>query len=63
MVETGRTLPSHKVKPQRRAKQPRSLQTRSANEAEQKGDHRAGTLAWAPHMELDEAPLLSDASI
>lgn len=63
VVEIGRTLPSHKVKPQRRAKQPRGLQTRSANEAEQKGDHRARTLAWAPRMELDGAPLLNDTSI
>ena len=36
---------------------------RSANKGERRGDHRAAALAWAPRMELDRAPLLSDASI
>ena len=34
-----------------------------ANKVEQRGDHRAAALAWAPHMELNVAPLLSDAFI
>ena len=70
MVEIGKNLPSlpfppppNEVEPQRGAKQQRGLQTWFANEAEQKGDHRAAVLAWAPHMELNVAPLLSDAFI
>ena len=36
---------------------------RLATKAKQRGDHRATAPAWAPPMELDWAPLLSDASI
>ena len=39
------------------------MQTRSTNEGEKKGDHRAATPAWAPHMELDGTALPSDTSI
>ena len=63
VVEIGKTQPSQEIKPQRGAKQPKVTQTRSANEGERKGDHRAAALAWAPCMKLDGAPLLSDASI
>ena len=41
VVETGRTHPFHEVEPQKRAKESRGMQTRSANEAERRGNHRA----------------------
>ena len=63
MVEAGRTHPSQEIEPHRGAKQPRGMQTRSANEGEKRGDHRAAAPAWAPHMELDGTALPSDASI
>ena len=63
VVEIGRTHPSKEIKPQRRAKQPKGMQMRSANEGERRGDHQATAPAWAPCMELDEAPLPSDTSI
>ena len=39
------------------------MQTRSAHEADRKGEHHVTTLAWAPPLELDGSPLTSDASI
>ena len=39
------------------------MQTRSAHEADRKGEHHVAALAWAPPLELDGSPLTSDASI
>ena len=39
------------------------MQTRSAHEAKRKGEQQVTTSAWAPPLELDGAPLPSDASI
>ena len=63
MVEARRTHPSQEIESQRVAKQPRGMQTRSANEGEKRGDHRAAAPTWAPRMELDGTALPSDASI
>ena len=63
MAEVRKNHPSHEVKPQREAKQQRGLQTRSTTEVKRRDDHRAAASAWAPRMELNEAPLLSEASI
>ena len=63
MAEVRKNHPSHEVKPQREAKQQRGLQTRSTTEVKQRDDHRSAAPAWAPRMELDGAPLLSEASI
>ena len=63
MVKAGRTHPSQEIEPQRGAKQPRGMQTRSANEGEKRGDHRAAAPICAPCMELDGTALPSDTSI
>ena len=63
MVETGQIHLSQEIEPQRGAKQPRGMQTRSANEGERKSDQQAVALAWTPCMEMDGAPFLSDVSI
>ena len=39
------------------------MQTRSAIKGERRVNHRITAPIWAPHMELDGAPLPSDASI
>ena len=41
VIEIGRTHPSQEIEPQNGAKQPRDIQTRSANKGERRGDHRA----------------------
>ena len=63
MAEARKTHPSYEVEPQRGAKQHRGPQTRPATEVERKGDHRSTAPVWAPCMELDGAPLFSDAFI
>ena len=63
MAEVRKNHPSHEVKPQREAKQQRGLQTRSTTEVKWRDDHRSAAPTWAPRMELDGAPLLSEASI
>lgn len=41
VMEMGKNVPPKEVEPQRGAKQQRGLQTRSATEAERRGDHEA----------------------
>ena len=62
-METGRTHSSQEVELQRGSKQYRGMQMRSAHEAERRCEHQVATPAWAPPLELDGAPLSSDASI
>ena len=62
-MEIGKNVPPKEVEPQRGAKQQRGLQTRSATEAERRGDHETAAAVWASCMELDGALLHSDASI
>ena len=63
VMEGGKNQPPRETKPQRGAKQPRTMQTRSTTEGEKRVDHQVATPVWAPRMELDGAPLLDDASI
>lgn len=49
--------------PQRGSKHPRGMQTRSAQEADKRGELPVTTLAWAPPMELNGVPLTKEASI
>ena len=39
------------------------MQTRSAHEADKRGEHHVAAPAWAQPLELDGSPLTSDASI
>ena len=39
------------------------MQTRLAHEANRRGEHQVTALAWPPLIELNGAPLTSDASI
>ena len=43
VAKIGRAHPFYEVEPQRGAKQPSGLQTRSANEVGQRGNHRVAT--------------------
>lgn len=63
VLETGRTQSSQEVDFQRGSKHPRGMQTRSAHEADKKGEHHVAAPAWVPPLELDGSPLTSDASI
>ena len=63
VLETGRTQSSQEVDFQRGSKHPRGMQTRSAHEADKRGEHHVAAPAWAPPLKLDGSPLTSDASI
>ena len=63
MLEGGKNQPPQETEPQRKAKQPRTMQMRSATEGERRADHQVATPVWALQMELNGAPLLDDASI
>ena len=62
-MEGGKNQPPREIELQRAAKQPRTMQTRSATEGDRRVDHEAITSVWALRMEVDGAPLLKDASI
>ena len=63
MIEVGKKQPPQETEPQRGAKQPRTMQMSFVAEGEGRVDHRTAAPVWAPCMELDGAPLPSDASI
>jgi len=63
VIEVGKKQPPQETEPQRGAKQPQMMETRFTAKGEGRVDHRTAAPIWAPCMELDGAPLLSDASI
>ena len=63
VVEGGKNQPPRETEPQRKAKQPHTMQMKSATEEERRANHQVATPVWVPQMELNRAPLLDNAPI